>query len=276
MAVAKRIKRFGVTERVFHVSLMLSFMLQAMTGFSRLYITTKWGEGLSRVFGGYESSLTVHKWVGVAMIAGFAVHTVYLVMKVNWQQPIKSIFGPDSIVPNLQDFKQFKQRVLWSLGRGPAPEFDRWTYFEKFDYWAVYWGMPLLAITGLMTMFPLATSRVLPGWSLNIALLLHRAEAILAVTYIFVVHFYVGHLRPSSFPMNEAMFAGSVPYHEAEEEKPLWLKRLQAEGGQDGIYSKQPASWYRLAYFIFGYAVLITGIGMLVSGILFSKGVSLH
>ena len=83
---------------------------------------------------------------------------------------------------------------------GPAPRFDRWTYFEKFDYWAVYWGLPLLAVTGLMAMYPLVTSQFLPGWSLNIAVLLHRAEALLAVTYIFVVHFFVGHLRPMSFP----------------------------------------------------------------------------
>lgn len=276
MVATKRIKRFGVIERLFHLSLMLSFMLQAMTGFSRLYITTGWGERLSQIFGGYESCLTVHKWVGVAMIAGFALHTVYLIRKINWRQPLKSIFGPDSIVPNLQDFKQLKQRILWSLGCSPAPEFDRWTYFEKFDYWAVYWGMPLLAITGLMAMFPLITSRILPGWSLNIAVLLHRAEAILAVSYIFIVHFYVGHLRPSSFPMNEAMFAGSIPLEEAMEEKAQWMKRLRAERKHDGIYTKQPAPWFRLAYFIFGYVVLISGISMLIAGLIFSKGVGLH
>ena len=90
-------------------------------------------------------------------------------------------------------------------------------------------GAALLAATGLMLMYPLATSRILPGWSLNIAALLHEAEAILAVTYIFIVHFFIGHLRPSSFPMNEAMFAGSIPLEAAVEEKPAWVARLRSE-----------------------------------------------
>ena len=92
-----------------------------------------------------------------------------------------------------------------------------------------WWQMPL-AVTGLMLMYPIASSRFFPGWALNIASLLHRAEALLAVTYIFIVHFFIGHLRPSSFPMNEAMFSGSVPMEEAIEEKPAWVERIQGEG----------------------------------------------
>lgn len=278
-AAVKRIKRFGIIERAFHLSLMLTFIIQAATGFSRLYITTVWGEKLSSVLGGYETSLTIHKWVGLLMISGFVIHTIHLITKVDWHQPVKSIFGPDSIIPNFQDVKNIKRRLLWSVGIGPAPEFDRWTYFEKFDYFAVYWGLPLLAITGLMTMYPLTTSLILPGWSLNIAALLHRAEAILAVTYIFIVHFYVGHLRPSSFPMNEAMFAGSMPIEEAMEERPLWIRRLHAQGEQSkqgGMYVDRPGYGYRLAYFIFGYAVLLTGTYLLVCGVIYSKGANLH
>jgi hypothetical protein len=70
----------------------------------------------------------------------------------------------------------------------------------------------------------------LPGWTLNIAALLHRAEAILAVSYIFIVHFFIGRLRPTSFPMNQAMFSGSVVLEEAEAEKPAWVERLKKEG----------------------------------------------
>jgi len=271
-----RIKRFSAVDRLFHVFLILTFITQTISGFSRLYVATSWGRRMTLIFGGYETSGEVHKWVGVIMIAGFVVHTIVLLAKIDWKHLIKSLFGPDSIVPNLQDFKHLKEQILWFFGRGPAPRFDRWTYFEKFDYWAVYWGMPLLAVTGLMLMFPLAASKLVPGWFLNISQLLHRAEAILAVSYIFIVHFFVGHLRPSSFPMNEAMFAGSITMATAEEEKPGWVERLTREHRQIALNVPSPPAWYRVAYYLFGYAVLTTGIYLLINGIIYSRSVNLH
>lgn len=276
MKTKARIKRFNVIDRGFHLSLMITFLLQTATGFSRLYIGTLWGRKVNAVVGGYEGSLAIHKWVGVAMIVGFILHSIYLLIRIDWRTPLKSFFGEDSLVPNLTDLKQFGRQVRWFFGLGPRPRFNRWTYWEKFDYWAVYWGLPLLAVTGLMLMYPLTTCRLLPGWSLNIAALFHRAEAILAVTYIFIVHFFVGHLRPSSFPMNEAMFAGTVPLEEALEEKPAWVARLRSEGRVDEQGPASPRRWYRVAYFVFGYAALSCGVYFLINGILYARHISLH
>jgi cytochrome b subunit of formate dehydrogenase len=255
---------------------MLTFIIQAATGFARLFITTGWGKKLSYVFGGYENCLVIHKLAGVLMIVGFVLHTVYMLTRVKWRSPAKSIFGPDSLVPNFQDLKHLGQRILWFFGLGSAPELDRWSYWEKFDYLAVYWGLPLLAITGLMSMYPLETSRILPGWSLNVAALLHRAEAILAIAYIFIVHFFIGHLRPATFPMSEAMFSGSVDLDEAVEEKPAWIQRLKDEGKLEVSSAGAPAFWYRVLYYIFGYAVVIFGIYLLINGIIYSRYITLH
>lgn len=270
------VKRFNRIDRVFHLSLMLTFLIQTATGFSRLFISTSWGQGLSGIFGGYETSLAIHQTVGVVMIAGFLLHIVYLLSKMDWQHPGRSIFGPDSLVPNLHDLKHFRQRILWFFGKASAPKLDRWSYWEKFDYWAVFWGLPLLAITGLMLMYPLASSHILPGWALNVAALLHRAEALLAVSYIFIVHFYIGHFRPASFPMNEAMFVGGVEIGEAEVEKPAWVERLREEGKLAQV--PVPALWYKAVYYIFGYAVVIFGLYLLISGISYARfaGVHLH
>ena len=271
-----RIKRFTVIQRLFHLFLMLTFLLQTATGFSRLYITTAWGKKINAFLGGYDTSLMIHQWVGIAMIFGFLIHTAYLLARVNWKAPMKDIFGPDSLVPNLTDLKHFGQQVLWFFGMGPPPRFNRWTYWEKFDYWAVYWGLPLLAITGLMLMYPIASSRFLPGWALNIASLLHRAEALLAVSYIFIVHFFIGHLRPSSFPMNEAMFSGSVPAEELAEEKPAWVERLRGEGRLGAVGRAAPVPWYRAVYFVFGYAVVISGLYLLINGVINARHITLH
>lgn len=273
---SERIRRFNTVDRLFHLFLMLTFLIQSATGFSRLFFPTPWGKTFGQVFGGYESSLNIHKSVGFVMMVGFVIHTAYLLTRVDWQNWPKSVFGPDSLVPNLDDARNLIKGIRWFFGFGPKPTFDRWTYWEKFDYWAVYWGLPLLAVTGLMLMFPLATARILPGWVLNIAVLLHGAEAILAASYIFIVHFFIGHLRPTSFPMNEAMFAGSIALEEALEERPFWVSRLQEEGRLVLVKSKPPARWFRAVYYVFGYAAVLSGLYILVNGILYSGGVSLH
>ena len=276
MMPKSRIKRFSITDRLFHIFLMLTFLIQTATGFSRLFITTGWGKKLSYVFGGYETALTIHTWVGVLMMVGFVVHTIYLLTRIRWENLGDSILGPDSLFPNLYDVKHLWQRILWIFGLGAPPRLNRWAYWEKFDYWAVYWGLPLLAITGLMAMYPMVTSRILPGWSLNIAALLHRAEAILAISYIFIVHFFIGHLRPTSFPMNEGMFSGSVELEEAMEEKPAWVERLKEEGKLEILETSPPSTWYRVVYYVFGYSVLIFGIYLLINGIVYSRYITLH
>jgi formate dehydrogenase gamma subunit len=276
MTATTQIKRFSVIDRIFHLFLMLTFLVQTATGLSRLFITIGWGKKLNALFGGYETSLLIHKWVGALMVLVFVAHILYLFTRIDWKNPGASLFGPNSLIPNLQDVKHFWQRTLWLFGLGAPPPLGRWTYWEKFDYWAVFWGMPLLAITGFMLMYPIFTSRFMPGWMLNIAALLHRAEAILAVTYIFVVHFFIGHLRPSSFPMNEAMFSGSVSTEEAMEEKPSWIEHLRADGKLEGSHTSAPALWYRVFYYFFGYAALIAGVYLLINGIVYSRYIALH
>ncbi len=256
--------------------MIITFLIQAATGFSRLFFSTPLGRDLNALFGGYDTSILIHKWIGVLMILGFVFHTLYLLTRLDWKNLGTSLFGPDSLVPNLNDIKHFWQRTLWLFGMGERPRLQRWTYWEKFDYWAVYWGMPLLAITGIVLMYPILASRYIPGWTLNVAVLLHRAEAILAVSYIFIVHFFVGHLRPASFPMNEAMFSGSVPMEELEEEKSGWLEQLKKEGRFESAKVKSPPVFFRVIYYIFGYSALGFGVYLLINGIIYSRYITLH
>ena len=270
------IKRFSIVDRASHLVLMVTFLVQSATGFGRLYINTPWGKKLCWIFGGYESASLIHHWVGALMIAGFLFHVLILLSKIQWGNLSESVFGPDSPVPNFQDFRHLWQRILWFFGLGPAPRLDRWAYWEKCDYCAVFWGLPLLAITGIMMIYPLWTSRMAPGWILNIAAVLHRAEAILAVSYIFIIHFFIGHLRRTSFPMNQAMFSGSVVLEETKKEKPAWVERLESAGKLERIKTKPPALWFKVVYFVFGYSALLSGIYLLVAGIMYSAHVRLH
>lgn len=272
----ERIKIFGKLDRIFHLLLVLTFLNQAATGFGRLFFTTAWGKKLVGVFGGYENALLLHKWGGFLMIAVFAAHVLYLITRIRWKNLGKLLFGPESVIPTHRDVLQFGQKVLWFFGLGTSPKIDRWAYWEKIAYWGVFWGLPLLALTGLMLMYPLATTRLAPGWILNVAALLHRAEALLAVAFIFAIHFFLGHLRPSNFPLNEAMFAGSIRMEKAMEEKPAWIERLKNEGKLELAMATPPARWFRVLYYVFGYAALALGVYLLINGIIYSRYIRLH
>jgi cytochrome b subunit of formate dehydrogenase len=195
---------------------------------------------------------------------------------VDWKKFPQSLFNEDSLLPNLTDLKQIGQKIRWFFGLGPHPQVDRWAYWEKFDYWAVFWGMPLLGISGLLLMYPLAASRIMPGWVLNVMVLFHRAEALLAMLYIFIIHFTIGHLRRGMFPMNECMFAGSVELEKEREEKPLWIARLQQEGRLEQVAVAGPPLWYRVVYFVFGYTALAVGLYLLLNLIIYRSYIEWH
>ena len=88
----------------------------------------------------------------------------------------------------------------------------------------------LMGASGLVLWFPVAASHVLPGWMSNVALFVHGAEASLAIGFIFVVHFFNGHLRPGKFPMDLVIFTGSVAADELRHERPAEYERLRRSG----------------------------------------------
>jgi cytochrome b subunit of formate dehydrogenase len=271
-----RIVRFNIFDRLFHVFVMVTFLLQAVTGMGRLLYQTAWGKTVVGLFGGYDGASTVHNTVGLVMIIGFVIHIGYILAKVEWKTWRRSLFSPDSLVPRLEDARHLGHKLRWFFGLGPPPALDRWTYWEKFDYWAVFWGLPLLGLSGLMLMYPLTMSRIMPGWVLNILLLLHRAEALLAMLYIFIVHFSIGHLRRGMFPMNECMFAGSVELEKERQEKPLWIIRLQEEGRLEDALVPGPPRWFRILYLVFGYTALAVGLYLLLNILLYRNYIEWH
>ena len=247
---------------------MLSFLAQAATGLARMYIETPWGKSLSRLFGGYEAARTVHITIGIFMICGFALHAVYLLFKIDWRNFPESLFGPDSLMPRSKDIKDFFHHIGWFLGLKDAPRFDRWGYWEKFDYWAVFWGMIILGGTGLLLAFPLAASRVMPGWGLNVALWIHRIEALLAMAHLFIIHFFIAHLRRHNFPMDHAIFEGSVDLEAVLHEKPAWIERLKNSSKLDNVLVADAMPAQRFIYYVFGYAAVAVGLFLLIGALM--------
>ena len=178
-------------------------------------------------------------------------------------------WGPTSMVPQWRDAVQMFQQIRWFFGAGPRPRFEHFTYWEKFDYWAVLWGTGLMGAAGLILWFPVAASRVLPGWMFNVALFVHGAEATLAIGFIFVVHFFNGHLRPGKFPMDAVIFTGSVSEHELREERAAEFARLSDSGTLAGLAVPPPSAALLKKGYLVGTAGLTIGL-VLVAFILYA------
>jgi cytochrome b subunit of formate dehydrogenase len=247
---------------------MICFLIQSTTGIGRMFMQTSWGQGICWVFGGYDSARTVHIYVGIFMLCWFGAHALYILFKINWKEFPGCLFGPDSLLPHPRDIQQAFQHTAWFLGlRKNPPEFDRWGYWEKFDYWAVFWGMAIIGITGLIMAYPLVSTRVLPGWGLNVAFWVHRIEALLAMAHVFIIHFFIGHLRRHNFPMDRAMFEGSVDLDAARHERPAWIARLEQSGKLGGALVAESGSGLRTVYYLFGYTAIVVGVFLLIGAL---------
>ena len=268
MTTKSRIKRFTPLQRLSHIFLMITFLVQSATGLGRMYMETGFGQWLCWIFGGYEAAREVHIWVGIVMLGGFVLHACYLMFKIDWTSFPKSLFGPDSMLPRGADIKEFFQHVAWFFGIRKPPAFDRWGYWEKFDYWAVFWGMVIIGVTGLLLAWPIAASRIMPGWGLNVALWVHRIEAILAMGHVFIIHFFIAHLRRHNFPLDRAMLEGSVNLDDARHERPAWIKRLESEGALSGLIVPEAAVGQRVVHYLIGFAAVAIGLFLLIGAII--------
>jgi cytochrome b subunit of formate dehydrogenase len=246
---------------------MLSFLTQAATGLARMYGQSTWGHGIGALFGGYEAARTIHIYVGTFMLCGLAVHAVYLLFRINWRNLPGSLFGPDSLLPRPLDIRQFFQHIGWFLGIGKPPQFDRWGYWEKFDFWAVFWGMTIIGITGLIMAFPLISTRYIPGWGLNVAFWIHRIEAILAMGHLFIIHFFIAHLRRHNFPMDRTMFEGSTDLQSVQHERPAWIARLKQSGELEGAMANEAMPIQQVVYYVIGFAAVTAGLFLLIGAL---------
>jgi cytochrome b subunit of formate dehydrogenase len=208
---------------------MLSFLGLALTGLPLLFSEAPWAGTLARVFGGFHTAGILHRTFAVLLIGVFAAHVFRLMHRLFVKKELEILWGPASMTPQPRDVQEMLAHLRWFLRLGPRPRFDHFTYWEKFDYWAVFWGMGVIGSSGLVLWFPEFFSRFLPGSWFNIALLIHGEEGLLAVGFIFTIHFFNSHLRPEKFPMDKVIFTGRVSEHELVEERPAEFERLVAE-----------------------------------------------
>ena len=175
---------------------------------------------------------------------------------------IKYFFRPDSLMPRWKDVTDFWEHQKWFFGKGEKPRFDRWTYWEKFDYFAVFWGVAIIGFSGLVMWFPVFFTTLLPGWVINVVHIIHSDEALLAAGFIFTFHFFNVHFRIEKFPMDTVIFSGKISRAEMEHEREAWLDRLVQEQKLEEIKAGDEwANWRPIAK-TFGFVAFGLGLAL--------------
>ena len=154
--------------------------------------------------------------------------------------------------------------LKWFFGVAPRPVFDHWNYQQKVDYWAPFWGVAILAATGAMLWFKSLTGAVLPGWSLNVAAVVHGDEVVLATVYLFTIHFFVNHWRPDKFPLDIVIFTGSMPLEEFKREYGVEYDRLKESGELESYLVDAPSRPMTLGSKILGFSLMFIGLALLI------------
>jgi len=261
----KHVLRFGPMWRIAHLLFALSVMTLVLTGMAAFFPETSWAKTVMGAFGSPKVAGQVHRLAAYTMLSIFAIHLVAVAINLarNWKD--FRFFGPDSFVPNWKDLKDIIGMFKWFFGMGPRPSIERWSYWEKFDYWAVFWGMAIIGGSGAMLAFPHVVATFLPGWVFNVAMVVHGEEAVLAAVFLFTVHFFNNHFRPDKLPPPDVvMFTGTQSLDEFKHEHAAQYQRLVETGQLEKYLVDAPSKSFTLASRILGLVLLAIGLTLLV------------
>lgn len=217
MAEQKEYLRFTLPQRLEHWILFVSFTALAVTGLPQKFAGAGWAEWMIQTMGGIEMVRIIHHTAAVILILTSLYHVVAVaykvfVLRVRW-----------TMFPRFDDVLDALDLVRYNLGMTEHPKFDRYSFGEKLEYWALVWGTVIMAATGFIMWNPITATLFLSGDIIPAAKAAHGAEAILAVLAIIVWHFYNVHLKEFS----KAMFTGKLSQHQMAEEHALELERLK-------------------------------------------------
>ena len=254
------IRRFTGLNRLNHLLVVVTFFGLTATGIPLIFSGSGWAQVLANLFGGVEAAGVWHRVFAVGLITNFVIHFIglgraFARRRVGWRA---WVFGPTSMVPRWKDVTDCAGMLRWFIAGGSQPRMDRWAYWEKFDYWAEIGGSMIIGGSGLLLWFPQLASKILPGWIFNIATIVHGYEALLAIVFIFTIHFFNAHLRPGVFPVDEVIFTGCLPEQELKEHRPEEYERLIRTGAIESLRVPAPDPKRRPLF------VLVAAVAMMI------------
>jgi formate dehydrogenase subunit gamma len=216
------VTRFSRRQRIEHVGVMVVFILLSVTGLPQKFYESSWAQLLILGLGGIDRVRWVHRFAGILFTLLTAVHLVLAVGLV--------MIGRSglSLVPTRQDFLDAMTTLRYYLGVSEVQaRFDKFDYKQKFEYWGLVLGAVIVISTGLVLLFPLAATRILPGEVIPAAKLAHGNEGLMAFLVVILWHIYNAHLNPDVFPFDTTIFTGKISVDRLRHEHPLEYDRLE-------------------------------------------------
>lgn len=267
------IRRFTAMDRVNHALVALTFFGLTATGIPLVFSEDAWARWLVGLMGGVDAAGSWHRVFAVLLIANFVLHVGVLGYRFFTRacSARQWLFGPGSLVPRWKDARDLAGMFRWFFAGGAMPRMDRWTYWEKFDYWAEVGGSMIIGGSGLLLWFPILASTIVPGWAFNIAMIVHGYEALLAIGFIFTIHFFNAHLRPGTFPVDPVIFTGSMPEEELKHSRPEEYDRLVATKRLEALRVPAADAKRRLAIVVL--AAVSVGFGLLLLALILVGGI---
>jgi cytochrome b subunit of formate dehydrogenase len=253
------VRRWPFMYVVFHVWMMSAVLLLSSTGLPLHYSDKPWAQALMSVFGGPSAAGWVHRFAAMSLGVLVLVYLVHIGRRAFVNRERGLFTGPDTMLPRWKDVQDLWGNLRWFVFLAPQPKYDRWTYWEKFDFWAAFWGLFVIGASGLVLWFPERATTFLPGWSINVAVVIHGIEALLDIAFIFTVHAFHANLRPDKFPMDTMFLTGRIPEAEFAAERPLEYERARAAGTLEAMVDAAPTRRLRRAAYVLGACALGVG-----------------
>lgn len=214
-------ERLSLAQRIQHMVLISSFTTLVITGLPVRYPDSKAAEIMIRSMGGMTARGVIHR-VAAVMLVGLCLYHLFFVLF--------SKRGHDDFValmPKKRDLTDLIKQMKFYFGLSrTGPRYDRFNWIEKFEYLAMGWGSVVMITTGFLLWFESQAMLVLPKWMLDIALVVHSYEALLAFLAIIIWHCYHVHLNPESFPMNKVWLTGLIAEEELRKHHPEEYDRI--------------------------------------------------
>jgi formate dehydrogenase gamma subunit len=217
--------RMTRNQRIQHFLLLASFFTLVITGFALKYPVA----ATRFIFVNEIGRSYVHRFAGSLMILVSLYHVIYLAFYPEGRRMLMDM------LPELKDATDVVDVFAYYLGfSGKKPQFKRFNYAEKMEYWALVWGTFVMALTGFMAWFKVLFASVVPRWWIDVAITVHFYEAILATLAILVWHFYQVILDPDTYPVNFAFLDGKMSVEHYQEEHGLDSATLSQYAGEAG------------------------------------------
>lgn len=214
--------RFSLNQRVQHIILAVAVILLVLTGMPLRFHDAPWAGYFYALVGGIHYAPLIHRVAGSILLLLFFYHLIYLAyhiiqqdlrpMRQRGELSVKNVLRlllTQPMIPNLKDLRDIRDLLKYLLYlTNERPKGAKWTWKEKFDYWAPFWGMLIIGSSGVILWNESLSARLFTGEIINYALIAHSDEALLAALFLFIWHWYNVHFSISVFPMGTSFING--------------------------------------------------------------------